>query len=544
MLGTLAITGGSLYIGLKLYNSSRGAFDKMADWWRERRSGFAASEEVEVKVNSSQGNQSREAIEQGLILSSLCLGLATAGWLFYGPLSIVTIPALLYLGVSPAKEAVRSLIHGRANIALLDTVILAVCLVQGYYLASSLLFWFDYISQKGLRKTQEKHNHAPKGFLSFSHVLEKAAPSVWVLKEGVEIEVPINRLQADDIVVLHAGELVPVDGMITDGYALIDQHLLTADSEPITPKIGDQVFAGGIVLVGRICVKIERVGEATHQAQIGSILNRAASGKSNLQIRIEKVTQQMALPMLCLGSMASFVLGPMGALAIMATRLGYDRVAPLGMATLLEQAQQSGILIRDGHVVEWLSQVDIVVIDHQVAVDALELISQLRERHVKSIYIFSRDQTLKKQAAMCYTASSKVIKGCFTETLPADKARVIEQLKAEGESVCYIGHEIVAAIQNVANVSISVGGISSVARDSADIILLDGTLNQLGTLFDLAKRFEINRKTTFMMTLLPAMVAITGPFLFHSALITTIVLNQIGLLIGVTRSGQLAITEP
>ena len=90
MLGTLAITGGSLYIGLKLYNlgSSRGAFDKMADWWRERRSAFAPSEEVELKERYSPGNESPEAIQQGLILSSLSLGFAIAGWLFYAPLVI------------------------------------------------------------------------------------------------------------------------------------------------------------------------------------------------------------------------------------------------------------------------------------------------------------------------------------------------------------------------------------------------------------------------------------------------------------------------
>ncbi|MGB0385007.1 MAG: HAD family hydrolase [Ardenticatenaceae bacterium] len=532
MLGTLAITGGSLYIGLKLYN----AFDKtrIANWWRERQSKpRLVSDDAGVKAEPTdgKGKQSPEAIQQGLVLSSLSLGLATTGSLFYAPLSLVTIPALLYLGLSSVKSALESLREARASHELLDTVILGVCLIKGYYIAGSLVFLSYYLSRQVLR------NRSQKGDSTLSNLVKKAGRFAWVLKEGVEVEVPVKSLQAEQLVVVHAGEIVPVDGVISEGIALIDERLLTAHSEAISKKIGDQVFAGAILLVGRICVKVERVGDATTAAQIAPLLKRAANEPTSFQVRSENLNQQLPLPLLCVGSMASFVLGPMGAIAIMGTRLGSHQALPIGMAAYLERAGERGILIRDGRVLEWLSKVDIVVIEHEVAQqpDALELISQLPERHIQSIYLFSSDRTLKKQAALDHGLG--IFEHSFSEISPEDKARVIASLQANGESVCYIAHGSVAkAIQKEANVSISVGGVSEITTDSAHIVLLDGTLKQLGTLFELAKRFDLKHKSTFMMSLLPAILAMSGPFLFHSGLVTTIVLNQIGLLAALGRS--------
>jgi cation transport ATPase len=491
------MTGGSLYAVFKLYDTIKKK--KITKWWGERHKGHEALQEARAGTRKLNPKEKGQTIQQGLLISSLSLGLATTGSLFYAPLSIVSIAPLLYLGMQAALDAAKSLWHEkRPNTALLDTVIFALCIFQSYYIAISLVFWFDYLSQKSIYQGLEQSGR------TLSNQVGKPESLTWVLNEGAFVEVPTKSLQADEIVVVHAGELVPVDGVTTDGHALVNEYLLTATSQAIIKKSGDQVFAGAMVLAGRICVKVERAGEATHQAQMAEILTRANSPN-------EKLTQQLALPLLCLGSMASFVLEPMGVLGIMATRLGYDRVAPLGRATYLERTLQHGILIRDGRALQWLSQIESVVIQYDVAKEASSTISLLREQHVKSIYPFESTQELQK---------------------------VLDSLQIEGKSVCYIGYEVPDAMQSVAKVCISVGCISDITSDSAQIVLLDGTLNQLCTLFELAKSYDATYKKSFMMSGLPAILALSAPFLFHTGLITTIVLNQIGLLIGVAQYRQ------
>ena len=78
------------------------------------------------------------------------------------------------------------------------------------------------------------------------------------------------------------------------------------------------------------------------------------------------------------------------------------------------------------------------------------------------------------------------IDGCFVARSPKEKATLIEQLQAEGKLVCYIGNQVAEVMQKEAKLSISVSGLSQMMSDSADIILLDGSLKPLGSLFDLA----------------------------------------------------------
>jgi P-type E1-E2 ATPase len=66
---------------------------------------------------------------------------------------------------------------------------------------------------------------------------------VWVLKENVEIKMPQSELKVNEIVVVNTGEVVPIDGIIINGMAMIDQQALTGESQPAEKSLGDQVFA-------------------------------------------------------------------------------------------------------------------------------------------------------------------------------------------------------------------------------------------------------------------------------------------------------------
>ena len=65
---------------------------------------------------------------------------------------------------------------------------------------------------------------------------------VWLYRDGVEVQVSLDRLQAGDIIVVNTGEVVAVDGIIAEGLAMIDQHALTGESTPAEKGVGDRVF--------------------------------------------------------------------------------------------------------------------------------------------------------------------------------------------------------------------------------------------------------------------------------------------------------------
>jgi Cu2+-exporting ATPase len=114
--------------------------------------------------------------------------------------------------------------------------------------------------------------------------------------------------------------------------------------------------------------------------------------------------------------------------------------------------------------------------------------------------------------------------------LPEDKATLVKQFQQEGRSVCFIGDGINDALaMRQANVSISLRGATSAATDTAQIILMDGSLNQLLELFVLAEGFEQNFTTNLRFTIATSLVAAGGIFLAGFTFAATQVLYIVSL---------------
>lgn len=116
---------------------------------------------------------------------------------------------------------------------------------------------------------------------------------IWLEKDGVEIQVSFESVQQNDVVVVNAGEIIPVDGVIKAGSASIDQHILTGESQPVDRGAGGKVFAATLVLAGRISIQVETSGEKTVAANIGQVLNNTSSYKDNLMLRGKKIADRL-----------------------------------------------------------------------------------------------------------------------------------------------------------------------------------------------------------------------------------------------------------
>ena len=143
----------------------------------------------------------------------------------------------------------------------------------------------------------------------------------------------MDRLEPNDVIVVNTGEVVPVDGMIIHGMAMVDQHALTGESTPAEKGVGDRVFAATLMLAGKILVQVEKSGNETASAKISQILNDTAGYKLSSQHKGERLADRAVIPTLAIGAVGMAAMGPGGAVAVlnsdfgtgirMAARFGY-----------------------------------------------------------------------------------------------------------------------------------------------------------------------------------------------------------------------------
>jgi len=116
------------------------------------------------------------------------------------------------------------------------------------------------------------------------------------------------------------------------------------------------------------------------------------------------------------------------------------------------------------------------------------------------------------------------VDGYYAETLPAQKAELIAKLRADDKHVGYVGDGINDAIAlKGANVSISLSGASTVATDTAQIILMDGDLARIESLFEISKAFEKSMQTNYRNSMIPGVITLSGVFLLHMGLVGALI---------------------
>jgi Cu2+-exporting ATPase len=121
----------------------------------------------------------------------------------------------------------------------------------------------------------------------------------------------------------------------------------------------------------------------------------------------------------------------------------------------------------------------------------------------------------------------------FAGVLPQDKASLVEQLKANGRKVCFVGDGINDALAlGQANVSVSLRGAATLATDTAQVVLMSQDLRQLEFLLKLAHEFDQSLQWLFRLTLVPVGVAVVSTFWLHTGIYTSILIWQLGILGG------------
>lgn len=284
MISTSLVTGVTLYVGYKTYHVVQGAARPL--WWqrmmtrlhnlRTALGGERESPTVDPVTHTRDPISSRatflsadasilalERLEaptakQSLVVAVTALGTAMTGALYYPPLRLICIPAFLYLGIAPTQRVYLIWQHeGRVSPVAAECLILALCLAQGYFLVGAAGFSLYYLGQ--IMATAERQ---------VADARSPWQPPPWAWRQSTEGEVvtPVKCLQIGDTIVIHAGEMVPLAGVVSSGMAWVRMPESTThlDGYMVGIKIGtgQSVAAKTIVMVGVISVVISATAPA------------------------------------------------------------------------------------------------------------------------------------------------------------------------------------------------------------------------------------------------------------------------------------------
>jgi len=205
-------------------------------------------------------------------------------------------------------------------------------------------------------------------------LLELGAKDVAVLRDDVEVRVPIDQLAVDDRFVVRPGEKVATDGIVEEGTSAIDASLLTGESVPVEVAPGDDVTGATVNAGGRLVVRATRVGADTALSQIARLVTDAQNGKAPVQRLADRVSA-VFVPVVILLSIATlgFWLGSGAgateaftaavAVLIIACPCALGLATPTALMVGTGRGAQLGILIKGPEILESTRQVDTIVLD-------------------------------------------------------------------------------------------------------------------------------------------------------------------------------------
>ena len=207
-------------------------------------------------------------------------------------------------------------------------------------------------------------------------LLDLQAQSATVLVDGHEVEVPIERVQVDDVVLVRPGERLPVDGVVVSGHSAVDASMVTGEPIPVEVSEGDMVIGGTVNGTAAFQFRATHVGEDTALASIVSLVQRAQGTKPPIG-RLADTISGIFVPSVLMLAVVTFLvwfnLGPEPSLTfaiitgvavlVIACPCALGLATPMSIMAGVGKAAEHGVLVRDGEAMQAAANLDVIVLD-------------------------------------------------------------------------------------------------------------------------------------------------------------------------------------
>ena len=290
----------------------------------------------------------------------------------------LTLPVILYAGAPFYLAAWSALRHGAANMNSLISLGTGAAFlyslvetVRGrhdvYYEAAAVIVALILLGRTLEARARGKAGEAIR------KLMDLQPPVARVLRDGVEVETPIDEVRAGDIVVVRPGERIAVDGEVTEGESAVDESLLTGESMPVDKRPGATVFAGTINCAGAFRYRATKVGRGTLLQQMVELVRQAQGSRAPVARLADVVSGYFTVTVLVLALatfgvwlfFAPFAVAMVNAVAVLiiACPCALGLATPTAIMVGTGRGAQRGILIKGGEALEMAHKIDTVVLD-------------------------------------------------------------------------------------------------------------------------------------------------------------------------------------
>ena len=272
----------------------------------------------------------------------------------------VKIVMTAYRAFKYVLKGVKTLAKGKLEVPVLDATAIGVSMLRrDINTAGSIMFLL------GIGELLEEWTHK-KSVDDLARSMSLNVGSVWLKNGNTEIKVPYNEIKTGDIVVARMSEIVPFDGEVVDGEAMINQASMTGESIPVRKTVGSYVYAGTVVEEGEISILVKETGGSGKFDKIVTMIEESEKLKSSLEGKAEHLADKL-VPYSLGGTILTYLLTGNATKAISILMVDYScalkLAMPISVLAAIRQANDYNITVKGGKFLEKVAVADTIVFD-------------------------------------------------------------------------------------------------------------------------------------------------------------------------------------
>lgn len=258
------------------------------------------------------------------------------------------------------KEGVKTLWHRKLEVSVLDATAISVSMLRGSYdTAGSVMFLL------GIGELLEEWTHK-KSVGDLARIMSLNVEKVWLKTENGEVLVPYSKIEEGDEVVVHMGNVIPFDGTVTAGEAMVNQASLTGEALPVRKTAGASVYAGTVAEEGEITVHVKAVGGSGRYDKIVTMIEDSQKLKSGLESKAEHLADKL-VPYTLAGTGLVYILTRNTTKAIAVLMVDFScalkLAMPISVLSAIREASQHNVTVKGGKYMEAVAEADTIVFD-------------------------------------------------------------------------------------------------------------------------------------------------------------------------------------
>ena len=258
------------------------------------------------------------------------------------------------------KAGLYSLAHRKLEVAVLDATAIGVSILRGdTATAGSVMFLL------GIGETLEEWTHKKSvGDLARSMALQVS--KVWVKSGDQEVLVETSQVQAEDLVVVHMGNIIPFDGVVVSGDGMVNQSSLTGEPLAVHREKGGYVYAGSVLEEGEITFCVKKVGGSSRYERIVTMIEESEKLKSSVEGKAARLADQL-VPVTLGGTVLTWLLTGNATKTLSVLMVDFScalkMAMPLAVLSAIRQAGDGGITVKGGKYMEAVAEAETIVFD-------------------------------------------------------------------------------------------------------------------------------------------------------------------------------------